>query len=119
MNTFTVSFAMLALLSVPFAQADSGLSDSINETVKVAEENLLGNAMTDDALASQRGKATVVNLSDLDAVVAGNAAIDVVTGGNALDAGSLVGNSGFSTVIQNSGNNVLIQNSLILNIQLQ
>lgn len=82
-------------------------------------ESGLGAALGVETLATQRGMATVVNHSDLDAIVGGNTAQNVATGLNAIDSGALTGNTGFSTVIQNSGNNVLIQNSLILNIQLQ
>lgn len=84
-----------------------------------APASALGNAVTDDALLNERGKALVTNVNDLDGAVYQNSAQDVITGNNFITDGSFTGNSGLSTVIQNSGNNVLIQNALILNVQVQ
>ncbi|MBC7505836.1 MAG: hypothetical protein H7267_08965 [Sandarakinorhabdus sp.] len=53
----------------------------------------------------------------LDGVVSGNSATNVITGGNAIVAGSFAGATGIPIVIQNSGANVLIQNATIINLQ--
>ena len=60
-----------------------------------------------------------MNDMQLDGVVGGNHASDLVTGSNFVADGSLTGNAGFTTVVQNTGNNVLIQNATIVNLQLQ
>ena len=55
----------------------------------------------------------------LSGSVAGNSAVNVVTGGNYVSDGAFTNASGFPTVIQNSGSNVLIQNATIVNLQMQ
>ncbi|MBT0963486.1 hypothetical protein [Denitromonas iodatirespirans] len=75
--------------------------------------------VSDAALDGRRGGAETLNDMDLEGVVAGNHASNLVTGQNIVTDGSLTGNAGFATVVQNSGNNVLIQNATIVNIQLE
>ncbi|WP_229261109.1 hypothetical protein [Duganella levis] len=71
-------------------------------------------------LARLRGGAdTVNNAMQLDGAVSGNAAVNVVTGANAISSGSFSNASGLPVAIQNSGANVLIQNATIINIQMQ
>ena len=71
------------------------------------------------ALADYRGGMDVVhNDMQLAGTTAGNTAINVATGTNAISAGAFSNMSGLPVVIQNSGANVLIQNAVILNLQL-
>ncbi|MCB1939981.1 MAG: hypothetical protein KDF24_10950 [Rhodocyclaceae bacterium] len=80
----------------------------------------LGTApVADSALEKRRGGTETLNDMDLDGVVAGNHASNLVTGQNIVTDGSLSGNAGLATVVQNSGNNVLIQNATIVNIRLE
>jgi hypothetical protein len=57
------------------------------------------------------------NNANLNGVVTGNSAVNVVTGTNTIDAGAFANMSGIPVVIQNSGANVLIQNATIVNLQ--
>jgi hypothetical protein len=66
---------------------------------------------------SRGGTDTTHNTANLDGVVSGNSATNVVTGNNIIDAGSFANMSGIPVVIQNSGANVLIQSSTIVNLQ--
>jgi hypothetical protein len=70
-----------------------------------------------EGLASQRGGAATQNEMRLDGSVAGNTAVNVVTGANSIGTGSFANMSGIPVVIQNSGANVLIQNATIINLQ--
>ncbi|MRW83997.1 hypothetical protein GJ698_07785 [Pseudoduganella sp. FT26W] len=71
-------------------------------------------------LARLRGGADMVsNDMQLNGAVSGNAAVNVVTGANAISSGSFSNASGLPVAIQNSGANVLIQNATIINIQMQ
>ncbi|KAA3654091.1 MAG: hypothetical protein DWQ11_06030 [Proteobacteria bacterium] len=75
--------------------------------------------VSDTALDVRRGGTETLNDMDLDGVVSGNHAANLVTGQNIVTDGSLSGNAGLATVVQNSGNNVLIQNATIVNIRLE
>lgn len=66
---------------------------------------------------SRGGTDTTHNTANLDGVVSGNSATNVVTGNNIIDAGAFANMSGIPVVIQNSGANVLIQSSTIVNLQ--
>jgi hypothetical protein len=66
---------------------------------------------------SRGGTDTTHNTANLDGVVSGNSATNVVTGNNIIDAGAFANMSGIPVVIQNSGANVLIQSSTIVNVQ--
>lgn len=68
-------------------------------------------------LEQSRGGTDVHSEMKLDGVVSGNSAINVITGGNTIDAGAFANMSGIPVVIQNSGANVLIQNATIVNLQ--
>jgi len=71
-------------------------------------------------LAHSRGgtdTVTTTNNANLNGIVSGNAAVNVVTGSNSIDSGSFANMSGIPVVIQNSGANVLIQNATIVNLQ--
>jgi len=70
-------------------------------------------------LERQRGGTDTHNDMNLDGRVAGNSAVNVVTGNNSIDSGSFANMSGIPVVIQNSGANVLIQNATIINIQMK
>jgi len=60
---------------------------------------------------------TTTNNANLNGMVTGNAAVNVMTGSNSIDTGSFANMSGIPVVIQNSGANVLIQNATIVNLQ--
>lgn len=68
-------------------------------------------------LEQSRGGTDTHNTANLDGVVSGNSATNVVTGNNIIDAGAFANMSGIPVVIQNSGANVLIQSSTIVNLQ--
>ncbi|HEY0502085.1 MAG TPA: hypothetical protein VGD42_01210 [Lysobacter sp.] len=78
----------------------------------------MGAAVDIGELADLRGGTQVV---DNDILVNGrvedNVADDVLTGNNAITAGSFANANGISTVIQNTGANVLIQNAMIVNVK--
>lgn len=81
---------------------------------------LLGSAVSDDGLASSRGRnIRETNTNNVDAILYDNQAIANVTGSNFVTSGAFSDSSGFATVVQNSGNNVIIQNATILNLKLQ
>jgi hypothetical protein len=71
----------------------------------------------DRPLERQRGGTDTRNDARIDGAVAANTAVNVVTGGNSIDAGSFANMAGIPVVIQNSGANVLIQNATIINVQ--
>ena len=75
--------------------------------------------VSDSALDVRRGGTETLNDMDLDGVVSGNHASNLMTGQNVVTDGSLSGNAGLATVVQNTGNNVLIQNATIVNIRLE
>ena len=70
-----------------------------------------------DVLATLSGGADVSAKITLNGTVSDNRAEHVVTGSNAISAGSFQGAAGVPMVIQNTGNNVLIQNATIINVQ--
>lgn len=73
-----------------------------------------------DGLANKRaGSDTVSNNMDVAGTVSGNAAINVVTGANAISGASFANAAGLPVAIQNSGANVLIQNATIINVQMR
>ncbi len=83
-----------------------------------APDAVFGSAVDTTALADLRGGTQIV---DNDILVNGRIedaiADDVLTGSNAVTAGSFANASGISTVIQNTGANVLIQNAMIVNVK--
>lgn len=71
------------------------------------------------ALAGLRGGSEWVSSNiKLLGTTAGNTAGHVVTGNNAISAGSFANLNGIPLVIQNTGANVLIQNAVILQLQM-
>ncbi|GAB3629014.1 hypothetical protein PTE30175_00420 [Pandoraea terrae] len=93
--------------------------DAAPSTSKVAESSVkgLGHALSSADLDRYRGGAQVLNVMELNGVVANNVASQVATGSNAISANAFTGFSGLGNVIQNSGANVLIQNATILNVE--
>ena len=80
----------------------------------------LGAAAPAGQLAQARGgDLAMAGTATLGGVVSGNSATNVVTGANAITAGSFAGAAGIPIVIQNTGANVLIQNATIINLQLK
>ncbi|WP_147321390.1 hypothetical protein [Rhodoferax lacus] len=61
----------------------------------------------------------VKNDMQLSSAVAGNSAVNVVTGNNTIGDGAFANAGGLPMVIQNSGSNVSIQNATIVNVQLK
>lgn len=84
---------------------------------KPAEIDGLGPRVDAGVLASLSGGADVSAKITLNGTVSDNHADHVVTGSNAISAGSFQGAAGVPMVIQNTGNNVLIQNATIINVQ--
>ena len=68
---------------------------------------------------SRGGDSAMAGTATLGGVVSGNSATNVVSGANAITAGSFAGAAGIPIVIQNSGANVLIQNATVINLQFQ
>ena len=60
---------------------------------------------------------TTTNTMTLNGTVSNNTNVDVQTGLNSINGGSLAGSAGIPMVIQNSGDGVLIQNATIVNVQ--
>ena len=78
-----------------------------------------GVAAAPDVLDGARGGTGGSAAADLRGIVTGNSATSVVSGANAIQAGSFAGASGIPIVIQNTGANVLIQNATVINLQFQ
>ena len=79
-----------------------------------------GTPLLTSQLDTFRGGFDVVkNDMQLNGSVAGNTAVNVLTGANAIAEGSFAHASGLPMVIQNTGANVSIQNATIVNVQLQ
>lgn len=117
----------IALISVSqcsgLLHADEGSITAPSPVVgsaQIGAVNPLGNAaVSEQALAQQRGGTLVVNDMNLNGVVTDNQAYNLNTGSNTISDGAFSGANGIPMVIQNSGNNVLIQNATIVNVQVQ
>lgn len=112
-----------ALVMTLPAQAIAQTSPEQPATVTAADTAAhgggFGNAVASAALEGYRGGTDIVNNDmRLAGTTAGNTAINVATGGNAISSGAFTSMSGLPVVIQNSGANVLIQNAVILNLQI-
>lgn len=122
-RVMAVVLSALAMLSPVQAEPDEPegfLSPSPARALVVVPMMTLGaGPVSDTALDVRRGGTETLNDMDLDGVVSGNHAANLVTGQNIVTDGSLSGNAGLATVVQNSGNNVLIQNATIVNIRLE
>ncbi len=119
----TISWLVGAVLAIAlpaqvFAQASPGAqSDAF--TFSARANGGFDNPVAAASLEDYRGGTdTVNNDARLAGTTAGNAATNVATGTNNINAGSFANMTGLPVVIQNSGANVLIQNSTILNLQL-
>lgn len=112
--------ALLLALCLPAGAQDPG---SVLHGAPAASHPALaglGAPMQAERLAALRGGFEVAkNDMQLAGSVAGNAAIDVSSGGNFIGGGAFANASGLPTVIQNTGSNVLIQNATIINVQFQ
>lgn len=111
----------LALCSVAWPLARAATSDEAPQSAAGAAVAVagLGVPLGTSQLEGYRGGFTVVkNDMQLSGAVAGNSAVDVMSGSNYIGTGAFSNASGLPMVIQNSGSNVLIQNATILNVQL-
>lgn len=85
-----------------------------------AAESAFGTPVPASQLADARGGSFhTENQMTLTGTTSGNSAQNVITGNNAIEAGSFDQMTGLPVVIQNSGANVLIQNAVIVNLQMQ
>lgn len=112
---------MFAVVTVLFLAGVVSPQAYANESAKSDQHiSLLGSAISDDGLASSRGRnIRETNTNNVDAMLYDNQAIANVTGSNFVTSGAFSDTNGFATVVQNSGNNVIIQNATILNLKLQ
>jgi hypothetical protein len=95
--------------------ADAGVSNGAGHGA-----TLFGRGVDSARLASQRGGSDLVSTeARLNGTVGSNAANNVATGSNSIDAGSFANATGLPVVIQNTGANVLIQNATVINLQLK
>jgi hypothetical protein len=77
-----------------------------------------GIAASSELLERARGGSdSIASNTRLNGTVSGNAATDVNTGSNVIQASSFANVTGIPIVIQNSGANVLIQNATVINLQ--
>ena len=107
-----LALALPAQLIAQTAPAPEGANSALQSTG-------FDNPVATATLAEYRGGTEVVhNEMKLAGTTAGNTAINVATGNNAISAGAFSSMSGLPVVIQNSGANVLIQNAVILNLQI-
>ncbi len=90
---------------------------SAKALARTGEVDGFGPRVDAGVLAGLSGGTDVSARITLDGTVSDNHADHVVTGSNAISAGSFQGAAGVPMVIQNTGNNVLIQNATIINVQ--
>ena len=101
------------------AETGPDLQDPARSAQPDASRSGFAQPVSSTALADYRGGMAVVhNDMQLAGTTAGNSAVNVATGTNAISAGAFSNMSGLPIVIQNSGANVLIQNAVILNLQM-
>jgi hypothetical protein len=102
--------------SAPAATPDTGA----DKTAKAPDPLGFGPAADLGKLEHSRGGTDTyitTNNANLNGVVTGNSAVNVVTGSNSIDTGAFANMSGIPMVIQNTGANVLIQSATIVNVQ--
>ena len=101
----------IATVLTAYAQAPSAPADP---------PGLWGQPVAVNQLAGHRG-GTSISRSEMmiSGATADNTATNVLTGSNAIAAGSFANMSGLPLVVQNSGANVLIQNAVIIHVQMQ
>jgi hypothetical protein len=101
------------------ALAAGGIGGSFGQEMP-RQDYAFGTPVEPTQLGSLRGGFDLVkNDMQLSSTVAGNSAVNVVTGSNVIGDGAFANASGFPMVIQNSGSNVSIQNATIVNVQLK
>lgn len=109
------------IMSMPFSALAQ--TESLSESLPIIDDSTPSSSFAQpvatEALATLRGGAEVVS-SDMKLLgtTAGNTADHVVTGNNAISAGSFANMSGIPLVIQNTGANVLIQNAVIVQLMM-
>jgi hypothetical protein len=117
-----VAMAVVAASGVALPAGVAAQSDPVPQQAaasSAAASVAFSQPVSADALADYRGGMDVVNNDmQLAGTTAGNTAINVATGSNAISAGAFSHMTGLPVVIQNSGANVLIQNAVILNLQM-
>jgi len=122
MKPFDICWRACAALAIALpAQAIAQTSPAQQSTTSTVLPSVgFDKPVATDTLEAYRGGATSFVSSDmtLAGTTAGNTAINVATGSNAISTGAFANMSGLPVVIQNSGANVLIQNALILNLQM-
>ena len=101
----------------------SGLRAESTAIVTEGDTLMLGESLSADDLAGQRGEGVdiddvTLNDIELDGTNHSNSVMNSVTGQNFIGNGAFNGASGMFDTIQNSGNNVLIQNATIVNINM-
>lgn len=112
-------FACAALTLALPAQTTAQQAAAADSAGRSNDRAAFDKPVATNALAHHRGGTGVVlNDMRLAGTTAGNTAINVATGSNAISAGAFSNMSGLPVVIQNSGANVLIQNAVILNLQM-
>ena len=115
-----IAVAGLALaLGLPFFQTAVAEEDESPQAAAPRHNPFGLQPVPASALLARRGGTQVFNDMRLRGVVAGNEAVDVLTGSNVIDGGAFAGAAGLPMIIQNSGNNVLIQNATIVNVQVK
>jgi hypothetical protein len=106
--------------SAPAAKPELAAVAAADRTAQAQDKLGFGPAADLGKLEHSRGGTdtyTTNNNANLNGVVTGNSAWNVVTGSNSIDTGAFANMSGIPVVIQNSGANVLIQNATIVNLQ--
>ena len=94
-------------------------STSLSPPDPVATPSAFTHPVATPSLARLRGGSEWVSSNiKLLGTTAGNTADHVITGSNAISAGSFTNLNGIPLVIQNTGANVLIQNAVILQLQM-
>ena len=100
------------------AAAAAAAAAPVQPAARAASVPGFGNPAPVGQLEQARGgDSSMAGTATLGGVVSGNSATNVVSGANAITAGSFAGAAGIPIVIQNSGANVLIQNATIINLQ--
>jgi hypothetical protein len=107
--------------SAPAVKPETAAVPAAADRTAQAQDKLgFGPAADLGKLEHSRGGTDTYNINNnanLNGVVTGNSAWNVVTGSNSIDSGAFANMQGIPVVIQNSGANVLIQSATIVNLQ--